>query len=553
MADVDAIVIGSGVGGLTAATALARSGKKVLVLEQHDVPGGWCHSFRLGGHQFSPGVHYVGELGPGGRMRGLFEGLGVADDMLFLELNPDGFEHCIIGDEHFRIPKGKERFAERLKQRFPAEARGIDGYLDLVSKVTGELQTAFLDKRKRAMATLPFRAPHLLLHGFRSLDSVLNSYVTDPVLKAILTLQAGDHGVGPKDVPAAVHMSIQAHYFDGGWYPRGGGQAIPKAFYKQIRAHGGELRVSTAVSEILTEKNGAGWRAIGVRLADGTEIRANTVISNADPHVTFERMLGRDKLSPRTAKALDKAKYSISALSLFLAADADLPAMGADSSNYWYTRTPNVQAGYDVCEQATLDLDEFPGQFLTVTTLKDRTKGLGRTHTMESFVFVGWDAFKRWTHTKFGERPQDYADMKEAMTEKMLRGVDRIVPGLSKRVTFKELGTPLTNEHYCMSTRGNLYGTAKTRSQVGPFGWPIRTEIDGLVMCGASTVSHGVLGASMSGLFAAASVLRCKSTELLTGKGQLRTLLADDTSAWPADLRARAEGRGAVEDDAAAK
>ena len=79
--DVDSIVIGSGAGGLTAALALARGGDRVLVLEQHYLPGGWCHSFPLGGYQFNTGVHYVGTLGPGGGLRRIYEGLGVTDKL----------------------------------------------------------------------------------------------------------------------------------------------------------------------------------------------------------------------------------------------------------------------------------------------------------------------------------------------------------------------------------------------------------------------------------------------------------------------------------------
>ena len=140
-------------------------------------------------------------------------------------------------------------------------------------------------------------------------------------------------------------------------------------------------------------------------------------------------------------------------------------------------------------------------------------------HTCEAFAFVGFDAFEKWADSRYGARPGEYNAMKEELSWKMFQTIERRVPGISDHIVFWDLGTPLTNVHYLNATRGNLYGIAKSINQVGPGAFPIQSEIEGLLMVGASTLSHGVAGATATGIAAARKILNCNTAELLTQKG----------------------------------
>ena len=525
----DVVIIGSGPGGLTAAVALARAGKRVLVVEQHYLPGGWTHSFTLGGHRYSPGVHYLGDLQPGGGLRNLYEGLGMGADLEFSELNPDGFDHTIIAGERFDQPRGLDRWRQRLTARFPHERAGIERYFATLVSVTNDIKRIEDLLAFPAALAIPFRAPALVRWGFRTQGALLDACVRDPMLRAVLSAQSGNHGLPPDQVSLPIHAVMTAHYDNGAYYPRGGAKSIPRAYIRELRRRGGAIRTRSRVSRIVVERG----RAVGVEIEGGERIRAGHVISNADPALTYGKLLGEDLCRPQVRKVA-RTRYSVSVCSLFAAVDMDLEGLGYDSGNYWWYPTTDVAKAYERMERE-LPPAELEMLFLSIPTLKDPTHRRGGTHALEMFTFLPHAPFARWGQGGPGERGDEYEAYKRATKDRMLAAAEHVIPGVSRHLTFCELGTPLTNDFYCETFRGAAYGTAKTPFQVGPFSFDQRGPVEGLTLCGASTISHGVAGASMSGLIAAQQVLGWKSPGdcLVPPDGSLRTYLADRRAPAP--------------------
>lgn len=533
MVDYDTIVVGSGAGGLSAAVSLAQSGQRVLVCEQHEVPGGWSHSFTLEGYRFNTGVHYVGELGPGERLRQIYEGLGVTNDLTFLEINPDGYDHLFIGDEQFDIPKGEEAYLARLKDRFPHEADNIDRLFAKTSDIFWVLNK-MLDEEWSSI----FHRPTALPWFARSGGALINHYIQDPLLRAILTAQSGDHGLPPSQVSAAIHAGVMHHYLEGAYHPLGGGQAIARAFVRALKRAGGELRLQTRVQRILLH----GRRAIGVELPSGERLYAKHIVSNADPRITFHSLIGHKNLGRRLRRKLGRTGYSTSCLTLFLAVDCDLQAMGLDSGNYWLYEHSDIDKIYrlGLTEHAAHNTPAM--LFVTSTTLKDPGKMQRGHHQLEVFAFVSYDALEPWEKQPSGDRDWEYQELKRQISERMLAVLDSRFKGIRDGVVFQELGTPLTNSHYINVHRGNIYGIDKGVWQAGPLAFRPDTEFKGLYLCGASTMAHGIAYSTLSGLTAAGRILGCHARSLLRQNGpELQVFPCDDVSQWPEQIRKRVE------------
>jgi len=490
----DAIVIGAGVGGLAAAGVLARLGRRVLVLEQHRVPGGLMQSFRRGPWAWDVGLHVVGEMGTagfGGRLLSALAGRPVGFSRI------EGPYDLILFEDGDRIdlPAGLGRFRDSLVRRFPAEREGIDRYFGLQRRAAAAMRDLFLARPissgRRGADPDGARARLALAPTAEVLDSV----ISDPRLRCALSVQWRFYGSPPRESAFGVHAMLQRHFRSGAFYPEGGAMSLPRAIAAGLAEAGGWTRTGADVAEIVVERSAVR----GVRLASGEELRSRVVISAAGALNTV-RLLSAEEREREWARSIASLRPSLTHLALNVGFRGDIAAAGASRSNLWLAGKDPEEEAWSMEEPPTAAYASFP-------SLKDgEARPADGAHTAEVLTLVRWETFRRWADTRWRRRPADYEAMKRSVADQLLEVLLRRLPRLRPLVAHLDLSTPLSMTHFVRAVDGATYGLASTPERYrNPWLRP-RTPVRGLYLAGSDVALVGLMGALAGGVGAALSV-----------------------------------------------
>ncbi|TYA74279.1 phytoene desaturase family protein [Seonamhaeicola marinus] len=505
----DHIVIGSGIGGLTAATWLAKAGKKIAILERHYVPGGFTHSFkRKQGFQWDVGVHYMGNLNKKGALLGMFN--FITNRKLKWEFMGEVYDVVHIGNKKYEFRAGRDNFKKQLIQYFPEERQAINSYLELIDKANKRGALFFLEKvfepwLSKSLGRIIRKRYSKYCH--RTTWDVLNEITDNKLLIAVLCGQCGNYGLSPKHSSFGAHAMVVSHFMDGGYYPIGGASQISNTVIDVLNDLGSKVFINADVQEIITKNN----RVVGIKVQNNI-IPCKNVISNVGVHNTFNHLLS-NKAKQHCKFHIRGVKPSTGHICLYIGLNKSSSTLDLPKHNVWYYANENTD---EIIEKSSLS--EAPKNFAYISfpSAKDPdwdNKNSNKA-TIQAISVGHYNWFSDFENQPWMKREAAYKKLKSDFEKSMLERLYSLFPQLKGCVIETEVSTPLSTKHFSNYKHGEIYGLEHTPNRFKlPFLRP-KTKIKGLKLVGQDITLVGVSGAMISGILCATTILKMQSRHL---------------------------------------
>lgn len=457
----DAIIIGAGISGLVCGCYLAKAGMKVLIIEQHDKPGGYFTSFKRRGFLFDAAAHSFGNYRKGGHVRRILTELGVDDLVNITRYDPSDI--VITPDFKITFWNRQEDTISGLIKIFPEEEHNIVNYFNFLTSAGQSEFTKLKDK------TFGF-----LLRSFFRNEKLINA-IALPVF--------GNGGLPPSSMHAFAGAKIFSEFIiDGGYYTEGGIQNLPDSLVRIIRSNNGEILYKKRVKRIVHTNDSVR----GVQLDNNEIFNSKYVISACDMTQTFKTFLGERIAGETIVDNLKTMIPSMSTFILYIGIDGPFEGLPEPGANVWYLPYYDLDKIYNYLQQAKFD--EAEGYMLRVSPDKK---------AITAYVAAPFKTSSFWRRNK------------EIVAENFLRRIEKNIPNLKKSIVYFDAASPFTLYRYTLNYKGASFGWAKMPSQIFNPIMSKTTVIPGLFLTGHWTsIAFGLPGVCNSGYETARRILR---------------------------------------------
>ncbi|XP_068921856.1 all-trans-retinol 13,14-reductase [Petaurus breviceps papuanus] len=521
---LDAVVIGSGIGGLAVAAILAKAGKRVLVLEQHATAGGRCHTFGQDGLEFDTGIHYAGQLKKSSFCRFFLD--QISEGQLDWAYLGSPFDIVVLegpnGRREFPMYSGEKAYVQGLKEKFPHEEAAIDKYMKMVKEVAkGTLHIALLKLIPLPMVRLldrwgllAFFSPFMRA-ATQSLADVLNQLPASPDLKAVLSYIYPTYGVIPKNASFSMHALLINHFLEGAFYPRGGSSEIAFHIIPVIQQTGGTVLTSATVESVLLDSAG---RACGVRVKKDqrlVNIFSPIVISNAGIFNTYEHLLPeKARCLPGIQTQLGMVQHGSSTLCVFICLRGSKKSLGLEANNrYVYLGTDIDQA---MERYLSLSRDQavahIPYFFITSPSAKDPTwkDRFPDQSTLMMMLPARYEWFEEWQDEPPHKRGSDCEALKDSFIDASMSALMKLHPQLEGKVHNVSVGS-LSPQVFLAGPHGENYGVGHNQNHLQPHVMATmraQSPISNLYLTGQDVFTCGLFGALHGALLCSSTILQ---------------------------------------------
>ncbi|BFM14515.1 NAD(P)/FAD-dependent oxidoreductase [Maricurvus nonylphenolicus] len=505
-AHYDAIVIGSGMGGLSVSSVLAQKGKKVLLLEQHNIIGGCTHAYARKGYEWNIGLHYIGDMHSKSTMtHKLFD--YVTQSGIDWQPMPEVYNRIYVAGKEYPFYQGAGAYAANLKEYFPQESAAIDEYMRLMQLAVSTSRKYFALKAMPSKLSEQLHdelAGPFMDYANKTTYEVLSSLTDNQELIAVICGNYGDYSLPPKRSAFAMHAMLVRHYMESAYYPSGGAASLAKSIVPIIEKAGGDVFYSAEVETILMD----GEKAIGVKLKSGEEISASTVISNAGVNNTFAKLVPEASQHKTTLMdGLDQVEQAYCAVGLNIGFNKSAEELGLHGANIWAHPSNDLDGNV---ERHKRDFNApFPWSFITFPSAKDPSwdERFEGKSTIEMFCATDFEHFKQWSGTPWKKRGEDYEALKQDIAQRMFAELYRYAPQLEGHVDYFEVSTPVTYQNFLRRDTGNFMGIEASPERFQQQWLRADTPIDGLYLTGQDVTTDGVISALMAGVITSSRIL----------------------------------------------